>query len=99
MGLIYKRGTIITYYCSFLTLEDKEPTTIVNPKITIRHVDDSFIIVTDIEEQAMTLVAENTYFFKWTITTNAYIGTYNVECEAIIDSELGEHNETIQVIV
>lgn len=99
MGQTYKRGNIVDYYCSFLTLEDKEPTTIVDPKITIRHIDDSFTLVTDINEAAMTLLAENTYFFKWNIAADAFLGTYNVECEAIIDGEVAEHNETVLIKV
>lgn len=97
MGLEYKRGTTVTFYCSFVTLEGKEPATISNPKITIRHVDDSFNVVTDINEAAMTIVSENTYYYRWSIPSNAYVGTYNVECEATVDGEYGEHNETVQV--
>jgi hypothetical protein len=97
MAQTFKRGNIEDFYCSFLTLENKEPTTIVDPKITIRHVDDSFTLVTDINEAPMTLLAENTYYFRWNIPVDAYIGTYNVECEAIIDGEYTERNETILV--
>ena len=93
----FKRGNIETFYCSFLTLENKEPGTIVNPIITIRHVDDSFVTITDINEAALTLLAENTYFFRWNIPVDAFIGTYNVECEAIVDGEIAEKNETIAV--
>ena len=93
----FKRGNIETFYCSFLTLENKEPVTIVDPKITIRHVDDAFNLVTDINEAALTLLAENTYFFRWNIPVDAFIGTYNVECEATVDGEISESNETIAV--
>lgn len=98
MANSFKRGNIETFYCSFLTLENKEPGTIVSPKITIRHVDDSFTLVTDINEAAMTLLAENTYFFKWNISSSAYLGTYNVECQSITDGEYSESNETILVV-
>lgn len=97
MSQTFKRGNIETFYCSFLTLENKEPISIVNPTITIRHVDDAFNLVTDINEAALTLLAENTYFFRWNINSTAFIGTYNVECEAVVDSEIAEHNETIAV--
>ena len=93
----FKRGNIETFYCSFLTLENKEPVTIVDPKITIRHVDDAFNLVTDINEAAMTLLAENTYFFRWNISQTAFIGTYNIECEALVDNVQAESNETISV--
>ena len=97
MSHSFKRGNIETFYCSFLTLENKEPGTIVDPKITIRHVDDAFNTITDINEAALTLLAENTYFFRWNIPVDAYVGTYNVECQSVTDGEYAEHNETIQV--
>lgn len=97
MGLIYKRGTTITYYCSFLTLDNKEPVTIVDPVITIRHVDSSNILVTDVNEAAMTLADENNYFYKWAIAAGADVGEYNIECEATVDGEYAEHNQTAQV--
>lgn len=98
MGLIYKRGTTITYYCSFTTLDNKEPTTIVDPKITIRHIDSSNILVTDVNEAAMTLASENTYFYKWAISTGADLGEYTIECEALVDTEYAEDNQNVQVI-
>lgn len=97
MAHSFKRGNIETFYCSFLTLENKEPTIIVDPKLTIRHVDDAFNLFTDINEASMTLLAENTFFFRWNIPVDAFVGTYNVECEAIVDGEPVESNETISV--
>jgi hypothetical protein len=97
MAQTYKRGSINDYYCSFLTLENKEPATIVDPKVTIRHVDGSFTLVTDINEAAMVLLAENTYYFRWNIPALAYLGTYNIECQATVDGEYTEANETILV--
>ena len=93
----YSRGQTATLYSSFLTLEDKEPTTIVDPKITIRHVDESNILVTDVLEVVMTLLAENTYYYKWAISSSAFVGEYNVEFEATVDGEYSEGNVTIQV--
>ena len=98
MSHSFKRGNIETFYCSFLTLENKEPNSIVDPKITIRHVDDAFNTITDINEAALTLLAENTYFFRWNIGSSAYLGTYNIECQAIVDNEYSESNETVLVI-
>jgi hypothetical protein len=98
MSNTFTRGSIEDYICSFLTLENKEPTTIVDPKITIRHIDDAFVVQTDINEAAMTLMAENTYYFRWNIPVTAYVGTYNVECQAIVDGEYTERNETILVL-
>ena len=99
MSQTFKRGKIETFYCSFLTLENKEPISIISPKITIRHVDDAFNLVTDINEAALTLLAENTYFFRWNIPIDAFLGTYNVECEALVDNNQAESNETILVTV
>jgi hypothetical protein len=95
--MAYNRGETATIYCSFVTLEDKEPTTIVDPKVTIRHVDELNQVVTDIDEAAMTLAAENTYYYKWAISASAFLGEYNVECEATVDGEYAESNFTIQV--
>ena len=97
MSQSFKRGNIEDFYCSFLTLENKEPNTIVNPVITIRHVDDSFNLVTDINEAAMILLAENTYYFRWNIPADAFVGTYNIECQAVVDGEYTERNETVSV--
>ena len=98
MGLTYQRGTTVTYYCSFLTLDKKEPTTIIDPKITIRHIDDVGVVITDINEAVMVFAVENTYYYKWTIPGDAFVGNYNCECEATVDSEYTESNETVQVI-
>ena len=35
----YERGNEHTLYANFLTLEGKEASTVVDPKITIRHID------------------------------------------------------------
>lgn len=99
MANTFKRGSINDFYCTFLTLENKEATTVTDQKITIRHVDDSFTLVTDINEATMTLLAETTYYFRWNIPSDAFVGTYNVECQAIVDGEYTERNETILVTV
>ena len=97
MSHSFNIGNLETFYCTFLTLENKEPTTVVNPKITIRHIDDTFTVVTDINEADMVLLDETTYYFKWNIPIDAFIGTYNVECQATADGEYAETNETILV--
>ena len=45
----YEIGDSVVLYHTFLTLENKEPTTIVNPIITIRHVDENDVLITDIQ--------------------------------------------------
>jgi hypothetical protein len=98
MSHTFKRGNVEDFICSFLTLENKEPTTIVNPKVTIRHVDATYVVIDDIIEATMVLMYENTYYFRWNVAADAYIGTYNVECSGIVDGEYAERNETILVI-
>lgn len=95
MGL--KRGQTHTYYCSFVTIDNKEPTTIIDPKITIRHVDATNTLVTDVNEAILTWAFENTYFYKWAIPAGADIGNYTIECQATVDSEYAEQNENVQV--
>jgi len=97
MDYVFRRGNIEDYYCSFLTLDNKEAATVVDPKITIRHIDATYNLITDINEAPMILVGENTYYFRWNIPSNAYLGTYNCECQAVIDGEYAEQNEMIMV--
>ena len=96
--LKYQRTTSVNLYANFLTLENKEGVVIVDPKITIRHVDSGGNTVVDVNEQPMTLAIETLYFFKWTIPIDTDIGTYTAEYEAIIDGEVAEANESFQVV-
>lgn len=98
MSQVYKRGNTVTHYCSFVKLDGSEPSTVLNPKVTIIHVDADNNIIFDINEQDMTLAAENTYYFKWAIPESAFLGEYNLECQATLDGEYGEYNEVIQVV-
>ncbi len=98
MGLVYERNTTITYYCPFVTIDSMEPMTITNPTLTIRHVDDTNTLITDVDEAPMTLADENVYFFKWLVPISAFLGEYNVECQAIVDGFEMEHNRTVQVV-
>ena len=81
-----------------MTIENKEPTTVVNPRITIRHIDDNNVLITDINEATMLLVYGSTYYYIWVIPSSAHIGNHNVEYEAIVDGEVVEYNEVIQIV-
>lgn len=94
----FEAGKTVTLYVNFLTIDNKEATTIVDPKITIRHVDSSNTVVTDINEAILTLGVETMYFYKWTIPSGADLGEYTVEYEAVVDGEYAEDNETVQVV-
>jgi len=94
----YERGETVTLYHTFLTIEDKEPTTVINPRITIRHVNASDVLITDVDEAVLLLVAETDYYYKWTIPSDAYIGNHTIEYAAICDGEYQEENEVIQII-
>ena len=96
--LEFQRGTSVNLYSNFLTLEGKEGVSIVDPKITIRHVDSSGTPVVDINEQPMSLAIETLYFFKWTIPVDADLGVYSIEYEATIDGEYAEANEQFQIV-
>jgi hypothetical protein len=95
--LEYQKGTSVNLYANFLTLENKEAVSIVDPKVTVRHVNSGGTVVVDINEQPMTSAIETLYFFKWTIPLTADVGVYTVEYEAIIDGEYAEANESFQV--
>jgi hypothetical protein len=95
--LKFQRGTSINLYANFLTLENKEAASIVDPKVTVRHVDSGNIVVVDINEQPMTYAIETLYFFKWTLPLTSDLGVYTVEYEAIIDGEYAEANESFEV--
>jgi hypothetical protein len=92
-----QRGTSVNLYANFLTLENKEAVSIVDPKVTIRHVDSGGVVVLDINEQPLTQAIETLYYYKWTIPLSADLGVYTVEYEAIIDGEYAEANESYQV--
>jgi len=93
-----ERGTEATLYVNFLTLENKEATTVVNPKITIRHINENDVLVTDINEAVLTLATETLYYYKWSIPSDAYLGDYTIEYQAIVDGEYAEGNDGIEVI-
>ena len=42
-------------------------------------------------------MSENTYYYKWNIPSDAFVGYYTVEYEATIDGDYGEKNYTIKV--
>ena len=94
----YQRGDTVILYHTFLTIEDKEPSIVVNPRITIRHVDDSDVLITDVNEASMFLVAETDYYYKWIVPSDAHIGNHAVEYAAVCDGEYQEENETIQIV-
>jgi len=94
----YERGDTVVLYHTFLTIEDKEPSTVLNPRITIRRVDNSDILITDVNEASMFLVAETTYYYKWVVPSDAFIGNHAVEFSADCDGEYQEENETIQIV-
>ena len=93
----YERGDTVTLYHTFLTIEYKEPSTVVNPRITIRYVNASNVLITEVNEATLLLVAETDYYYKWTIPSDAYIGNHTIEYAAVMDSEYVEHNEVIQI--
>ena len=96
--LQFERGTSQNLYANFLTLENKEAISIVDPKITVRHVNSSGVLVVDVNEQPLSLAIETLYFFKWVIPLDTDLGVYTVEYEAIIDGEYAEANESFQIV-
>jgi len=92
-----QRNTETNLYANFLDLENKEGASIVDPKITIRHVDGGGTTVVDVNEQPMISAIETLYYFKWVVPNDAYLGFYTVEYEATIDGEYAEANETFEV--
>lgn len=94
----YERGDTVTLYHTFLTIEGKEPSTVVNPRITIRHIDSNNVLIIDVNEEALGLVAETTYYYKWTIPSDAYIGNHTIEYQAICNGQYQEENEVIQIV-
>jgi hypothetical protein len=94
----YERGDTVVLYHTFLTIEDKEPTTVINPRITIRHINSSDVLIIDVNEATMSLVAETTYYYKWVVPSDAFIGNHAVEFQAVCDGEYQEENETIEIV-
>jgi len=95
--LNFERTETPSLYANFLTLENKEGASIVDPKITIRHVKDGLTIV-DIFEQPMSFAIETLYYYKWNIPSMADLGVYTVEYQAIIDGEYAEANESFNIV-
>jgi hypothetical protein len=94
----YERSDTVVLYHTFLTIEDKEPSTVINPRITIRHINNSDVLITDVNEATMFLVAESTYYYKWVVPSDAFIGNLSVEFQAVCDGEYQEENELIQIV-
>lgn len=92
-----QRNTETNLYANFLDIENKEGVSIVDPKITIRHVDSGGTTIVDVNEQPMSLAVETLYYFKWVIPNTADLGFYTVEYEATIDGEYAEANESFEV--
>jgi hypothetical protein len=46
----------------------------------------------------MFLVAETTYYYKWVVPSDAFIGNHAIEFSAECDGEYQEENETIEII-
>jgi hypothetical protein len=99
MGLQFTRGTRATLFANFLTVAGTEPVSLVNPKITIRHIDpDTGLLVVDVNEAAMTIAAETLAYYNWDIDASAHVTTYDVEYEATIDGEYVESSQNVQVL-
>ena len=96
--LKFERVTSVNLYANFLTLESKEATAVVDPKITIKHIHTGGSTIIDINEQPMTFAVETMYYFKWVIPLVQDTGMYTVEYEATVDGEYAEANETFEVI-
>jgi len=94
----YERGQEHTLYANFLTLEGKEAGTVVDPKLTIRHIDSSNNVITDVNAVAMTFAVETMYYYKWDVPSSADLTEYTVEYSATVDGEYAEANETIRII-
>lgn len=94
----YERGDVVVLYHTFLTMEDKEPAIVVNPRITIRHINNSNVLITDVNEASMFLVAETAYYYKWIVPSDAFIGNHTVEFEAVCDGNYQEENEVLQIV-
>lgn len=99
MALQFKRGETGTLFANFLNPGGGEATTVVNPKVTIRHIDpDTGVLVTDVNEAAMTLAAETLYYYSWSIAADADVTTYTAEYEAVVDGDDVEATQDIQII-
>lgn len=96
--LEYTRGATHTIYTNFLTLDNQEAINIVDPKVTIRHVDTGNVLIVDVNEADLTLAIETLFFFKWAIDSAADLGFYTIEYQATVDGDFAESNETVKVV-
>jgi hypothetical protein len=94
----YERAQEHTLYANFLTLEGKEATTVTNAKITIRHINSSNVVVTDVNEVAMSFGVETMYYYKWNVAADADLTEYTIEYAAVVDGEYAEANEQLRII-
>jgi len=94
----YERGQEHTLYANFLTLEGKEASIVVDPKITIRHIDSGNNVITDVNAVAMTFAVETMYYYKWDVSVSAELTEYTVEYSATVDGQYAEANETLRII-
>jgi hypothetical protein len=94
----YERAQEHTLYANFLTLEGKEATTVTDAKITIRHINSSNVVVTDVNEVAMSFGVETMYYYKWDVAADADLTEYTIEYSAVVDGEYAEANEQLRII-
>lgn len=98
MGLIFHRGTTQTLWANFLSGSGEEAGTVSDAKITIRHYDATTgLVVTDIDQAAMTLGEETLYYYRWNIPSTAQEGNYIVEYEGVVDSVSIESTQEVYV--
>lgn len=94
---LYAQGDTAILYANFLELSGGEPTTLVNPRVTVKHLE-SGVETIDVNNQSLTHITGNEYYYEWDISASAYITDYFVVYSATIDGEYAEATEVIKII-
>lgn len=94
---MYKQGESAILYTNFHSVFS-EPYTITNARITIKHIDGTGTEIIDIDNVDLTNITGNEYYYRWVISSGAFLGDYLVIFSATIDDDYGEGTENIKVV-
>lgn len=94
---IYGQGEQAILYANFLELSGGEPATLDNPRVTVKHLESGTPVV-DVDNQLLTNIVGNEYYYSWAIPSNAYLTDYFIVYSATIDGEYAEATETLKLL-
>ena len=94
----YVRGDDVVLFANFVNFTGGEAQNIVEPKITIKHINSSDQKVIDVNEAGLIQFTTNDYYYKYSIPLDADLTDYFVIYSATVDGAYIEGTDTFRVI-